>query len=36
MRIKNNNSTGYVLELDLEYPRKLIFTISMIFTMIIS
>ena len=23
MRIKNNNSTGYILEVDLEYPEKL-------------
>ena len=23
MRIKNNNSTGYILEVDLEYPKKL-------------
>ena len=23
MNIKNNSSTGYVLEVDLEYPKKL-------------
>ena len=23
MNIKNNSSTGYVLEVDLEYPQKL-------------